>query len=331
MNATGRIDIIGTALEPLHHGKGTSGNTQLLRTQAIVTPQGKHAHVPFISGNSVKHMIRAAGAAHALDTMGVPDGSLDKRVVDLLFSGGHLSKTGAAVDLRRAREIGRLFPALSLCGYSAGNVMVQSKLSVGHLHLVCEENAWRVPAQAQAAAKPMLAMRAGQFREEEFGTRHEASRDPRVARMLTTGDTEAAEQRAIAGLGKKGVAEKADDSSQMIYEFQTIAPGARFWGRIEFRDCTQAELTALRAALAYACRGAEDGGYLFTVGAKASVGFGLMRWDVTGALRIDTPQWEPTDGAGIVPADVDPDLAAYAAHLRGHREEILTVLTEAFA
>jgi len=83
--------------------------------------------VPFISGNSFKHTIREAGVDHALTAMGVADGSLTKPVVDLLFSGGHLSKSGSAVNLSKARALAELFPILGVCGYSARS---------GHIEIV---------------------------------------------------------------------------------------------------------------------------------------------------------------------------------------------------
>src|SRR5690606_24279007 len=144
MRLTGKIDIRATALEPIVHGAGTSGNTQLLRMQEIVY-DGVPCRVPFVSGNSVKHRLRAAAVQYALDAMGVEDHTLTKAEVVLLFSGGHLSKGGAAIDLEQCRKLEGLLPPLSLCGYSAGNTMTESKIRVSHLHVVCRENAWRLP------------------------------------------------------------------------------------------------------------------------------------------------------------------------------------------
>src|SRR3990167_8235765 len=125
---SGRVDIQATALDAIHHGAGTRGNTSVIRVQEIVDPKTGEMHeTPFISGNSIKHAIRQHAVEHALAVMAVEDGTISKQVVDLLFSGGHLSKAGAAVSLKTARELSSLFPALSLCGYSAGNFMTQSR------------------------------------------------------------------------------------------------------------------------------------------------------------------------------------------------------------
>jgi hypothetical protein len=324
-----RIDMVATAIDAIHHGAGISGNVSLLRTQAIITPEGLEEEVPFISGNSFKHMIREAGARYALAAMGVEDGTLTKPVVDLLFSGGSLSKAGAAVDLERARQLEGLFPLLSLCGYSAGNVMVPGKLYVDNLHLACEENAWRMPQEV--AALPPAQKPAGYLRGDGFGTRHESSRRPHVARLLTDAENkrlaERAADNALVQHGNKG------DSAQMIYEYEVIKPGAVLWGALHLDELTEMEYAALRSALTTACEGVgPDGGLLFRVGAKASIGCGRVSIRFKGWVRepVAPAYSESTDLARIAPeptADLDP----YITHLRENKDAILRALEEAFA
>lgn len=322
---SGHIDITATAMEPIHHGAGTSGNTQILRTQEIIH-NGEESRVPFISGNSLKHMIRSAGSSAALDIMGVRDGQLSKAVVDLLFSGGHLSKGGGAVNLKNARRLAAMFPILSVCGYSAGNHIEQSKLTGRHMHLVCQDNAWRVPARL--ADHPHIRLLAGAFTDAEFGTRHDALRFPVASRRLLDSEIASAESKKSKDLGK--ATPDKGDSAQMIYDFQTVKAGAVFWGGFDYHDLNVMELAALKSALEYACRGRHGEGYLFGVGAKNSVGFGLMNWHVYGTIRVTAPGAE--DSTALVPdgqsssADV-----AYATHLRSRKDEILSALEEAMA
>ena len=122
---SGTLIFTAVAMDPIHHGAGTEGNTQLLRMQDLVLDDGTPARVPFISGNSIKHQIRAGGVKFALKAMAVQAGTLTKGVVDLLFSGGALTKSGSAVNLSQARDLAALFPILSVCGYAAGNFMGQ--------------------------------------------------------------------------------------------------------------------------------------------------------------------------------------------------------------
>lgn len=322
---SGRLELTATALDALHHGAGTSGNTQLLRVQDIVHPvTGLPARVPFISGNSFKHRIRDAGVRFALAAMGVDEGTLTKPQVDLLFSGGSLSKTGSAVNLEHARQIERLFPALSLCGYSAGNTMQPSKIRVDNLHLVCAENDWRVPDGLREL--PSLKHRAALYRGEAFGTRHEPTRQAHVARLLTAAESE----RLDLAVSKKQTVKTPEkgDSQQMIYDFEVVKPGAVFWGAVHLDDLSELEGVALRSALSFACDGVHaDGRYLYRLGAKNSIGYGRVAVTFTGALRegIRPPDFRP--GADLVPAgQCDPALDAYRAHLRSEREAILGAL-----
>lgn len=329
---TGRLDIVATALDALHHGAGSEGNTQLLRTQEVILEDGSQARVPFISGNSLKHMIRDGAVRFALDAMQVEDHSLSKAVVDLLFSGGHLAKGSQSVRIATARELAVLFPALSICGYSAGNTMVASKLRVDNLHLVCHENAARLPAGLSAT--PHARIRAGGYRSEEFGTRHDAARLPHVDRVLALEDRDRSD--ASKGRTKDVKAPGKDaDSAQMIYDFQTLKAGSVLWGGVGYEDLTHPELVAFRSGLSYACEGRHaDGGYIFPVGAKRSIGWGRVSMVIKGTMRraVDAPVYEPSSAAlpTTARADVDHEhdgeLAEYVATLYAQRADILAAL-----
>lgn len=203
MRHTGKIDILATALEPIVHSAGTSGNTATMRMQkfpTIVDGRVVMAETPIVSGNTIKHRLRVAAVQYALDAMGIEDGTLTKAEVDLLFSGGHLNKSGAAVDLTAARKLSEMWPALSMSGYSAGNAMESSGLEVHPLHVVCLENATRVPDELRERddVAPFLEVPASTLIIEEFGTRHDqaTSRDGR--RWLTEGDSQAVAARKSA-------------------------------------------------------------------------------------------------------------------------------------
>lgn len=323
MTRSGRLDIVAVALDQIHHGAGSSGNTQLLRTQDVVLPDGSEARVPFISGNSLKHQIRTSGVRFALEAMGVKPGSMSKSVVDMLFSGGHLSKGGSSVDLTKARILGELFPVLSMCGYSAGNFMQSSKLRINNLHLVCAENEWRLPAECKEL--PAASKRAGLFRSENFGTRHEATRSPTVAALLTDGSKE---KQELAVSKRKPKEEK--QSSQMIYEFEVIKPGSVFFGAYNFEDLTDGEFAAFRSALSHGCAGAgNNGGLIYTVGAKSSIGLGRMEFSFRGLMRnaIEVPGY--TAQQSLIPSQDGPgdkSMTDYVKHLRERSEEILEAL-----
>lgn len=326
MYLTGRIDIRATALEPIVHGAGTSGNTTLLRMQDWITPDGVLTKVPFISGNSVKHKIRACAVQYALDTMGVEDHTLTKAEVDLLFSGGHLSKSGAAVDLTMARMLEELFPPLSLCGYSAGNTMTESKIRVSHLHLVCRENESRLPDDLRD--HPALAIRAGALVADEFGTRHDQANKQASRRLLTEAANEKVATKKTKALKQPtsdGPAER-DDSAQMIYEFGTIMAGSTLWGSIQVAELSELEQAALSSAFHYAAVDRRGNDLVIGVGAKNSIGYGALKIELRGSIRVAPPVYvadQALTRAG------DTLAARYQAHMRDRKDEILHALRQA--
>lgn len=292
------LPLLATLTAPLHHGAGNRGNTALLRRQDIVLPDGTPARTPFVSGNSLRHTLRAALAWHLVRTLQVPDGSLTKAVVDLLWSGGAITKTGAEVRLDRARRVEDLVPQLGMLGYSAGSDMVAGTLNVNHLHLVCAENAWRLPAAA--VELPHAGRAAGAFQGEEFGTRHDVASTP-VDRYLADLDT-------LLG-------ETAPPSTQMIYEMQVLKPGAVLAGSL---DLTPAATDAHRAVLLVALDEAAPvlgAGRALRLAAKGAVGFGQT------ALTAD-----------LAPlGDVAAARTWWETHLIARRDEILELLAEVAA
>ena len=320
----GTLTFVATALDPIHHGAGVEGNTQLLRTQDIVLEDGTPARVPFISGNSLKHLVRDGGVRYALEVMGVPAGSLSKAVVDLLFSGGALTKSGSAVNLSQARELAEKFPIIAVCGYAAGNFMQASKIRVGHIHLVCSENRWRLPEVLSES--PQTAKRAAAFRGEEFGTRHESTNIQQVFKLLTPGEQS---HQLENKEGRKG--KKKKESQQMIYDFEVVLPGSRWFGDIIFDDLTEMELAAMRSAMERACIGKHGDDLVFHLGAKSSVGMGRMAFTFDGGLResLSPPTYSPEEGIAPHKGDKDSDvMAAYVEHLRTHSEDIVKILSE---
>lgn len=324
---TARFDITATALEPIHHGAGTVGNLSRLRKQELITPDGESVDLPFISGNSFRHTIRDGAVRFALDAMGQPE-SFTKAVVDLLFSGGHLNKAGAAVDLQKARRMEQLFPALSLLGYSAGNTMSESKITVRNFHVACRENSFRMPERIRAM--PHAQLPAAHIRTTEFLTRHEATRAPHVSKLLTDGERDRLDLFASEKLA--GRTDEKGDTSQMIANHDVIKAGSVLWGGIIVHDVTRIELAALQGGLMYACEGKHsDGGLLFRLGAKSKQGYGLVSMQIRGEIRdlVQAPTYSDADG--LVPADKTThttEVGEYVRHLRENREEILSFLKE---
>lgn len=250
------IDLTATLTSPLHHGAGSSGNTSLLRTHEIVLPDGTHTRVPFVSANSVRHGLRDALAWHTVQHLGIADGSLAKGVVDLLWSGGAVTTTGAQVDLEISRRIDDLYPALGLLGYAAKSDIVAGTLRVSDLEVVARENAWRLPAHL--AGLEHAKRGAAAYRTEEFGTRHDIAGSP-VDRYVAVVDE-------LVGAPK---------TTQMIYDVQALKAGTVLYGMLSLTPAaTEGQRLALLAGLAL---WAPDN--RIRLGAKAAVGYGQATID----------------------------------------------------
>lgn len=266
---TATIPLTVTLLSPLHHGAGTSGNSQLLRTQEIVLPDGTAAVVPFVSGNSLRHAIRHACAELTLEAVNAGRGELTKPVVDLLYSGGALTSSDTAqIDLAGHRNLDRAWPAAGLMGYSGRGQIWAGTLYVDHLCLVCAENAWRVPGRL--AEHPHASLSAAALRDDEFGTRHDVigtSVDRWVDVDLWT-----------------GMPEKTR-TSQMIYDWQVVKTGATLWGTLRLAAASLAHVQMLRVAWEWLTAAGT-----LHLGAKRAQGYGLCRVDADwGTLPSPDP------------------------------------------
>jgi hypothetical protein len=286
---TAEIPLTVTLLSPLHHGAGTSGNTQLLRTAEIVLPDGTTAVVPWVSGNSLRHAIRHACAELTLDTVGATPGTVTKPVIDLLYSGGALTSSDTAqIDLGTHRRLDSLWAPAGLLGYAGRGQIWAGSLYVDHLNLVCAENAWRLPPGL--AGHPHAALPAAALRDEDFGTRHDQA-GTSTGRWLDVD--------LWAAVGDK------DRTSQMIYDWQVIRAGATMYSTLRLAAATAAHVQALRVAWQWLTAAGT-----MHIGAKRAQGYGLCRVDA--------------DWSRLPDLDVD-----FVGQLQQHPDEVMAVLTQA--
>lgn len=263
------IRYTATLESPLHHGAGSSGNTSILRTQEVVQPDGTTARVPFVSAASIRHALRDRLAWHLADTIGLEPGALTKTAVDLLWSGGAVTQTGAETDLESARAIEEHLPMLSLLGYAAKSDIIAGTLRASDLILVCAENEWRLGQWGDL--RPHITQRAAAYRDEEFGTRHDVASSP-VARFVEAADT-------LTGSKVK--------TTQMIFDTQIIKAGAKMAGTLEVNASgTPEHRRVLGAAIAlWAPSGVTH------LAAKTATGYGKSRISGLGDHTADLEWW----------------------------------------
>lgn len=283
------IPLTVTLLSPLHHGAGTSGNTQLLRTQTIVLPDTTTAVVPFVSGNSLRHAIRHACAELTLTTIDAKPGTISKPVIDLLYSGGALTASDTAqIDLRTHRRLDDLWAPAGLLGYAGRGQVWSGTLYVDHLNLVCQENAWRLPARL--ANHPHTKLSAAALLDEDFGTRHDT---------VGTGVDRWLDWDLWTGMPEK------DRTTQMIYDWQVIRPGAVLYSTLQLAAATIAHAQALRTAWEWLTAAGT-----MRLGAKRAQGYGLCRVEA--------------DWSALPELD-----AGFVSKLQQHSDEVMAVLAEA--
>lgn len=263
------IGYTATLLSPMHHGAGSSGNTSILRTQEVLQPDGATARVPFLSAASVRHALRDRLAWHLADTLGLDAGSLTKGQVDLLWTGGAVTETGAQTDLAMARRVEEHLPMLGLFGYAAHSDIVAGTLRATDMILVCQENAWRLP-DSLAHTDP-AGVRAANYRSEEFGTRHDVA-STAVGRLVDIADN------LLGGSIK---------TTQMIFDTQVLKAGSVLYGTLDIdAGGTDRQRRTLGAALAL---WAPDGQTM--IGAKTASGYGRARLDGVSDHTADLDWW----------------------------------------
>lgn len=266
------VQLTATLTEPLHHGAGNAGNTSLLRTQDVILPGGRQALVPFLSGNSLRHWLRATLAWDIVTHLDVADGSLSKLAVDLLWSGGAITSTGAETNLDLRRATADAVPHLGMLGYAAGSDITAGTLYMPNLHLVCAENAWRLPAVF--ADHPLTQRGAGSYRGEEFGTRHDIAGTPVDRYVQLAGDI------------------ITPKTTQMIYDMQVIKPGAMLTGTMHLTaSATDTHHRMLAAAIELAAPAGDDGIRRTRLGAKNAAGFGACILDIDGLHIEGALEW----------------------------------------
>lgn len=294
-----RLPIALLALDPISHGAGTAGNTQLLRTQAHIW-QGRRVELPYVSGNSIRHRLRDALAWHLVRTLDVPELGLARRVVDLLWSGGALTSTGNKADLTMIRRVAQTLLGTSALGYSARSDIVAGTLYVDNAHLVCVENTNRMPPPL--LTHPHAQLPASVFRGKSFGTRHDVSGTP-VSRYIRL---DSPDDLLAAG---------SDRPQQMIYDMQVVKAGTVLYSAFTLQAPTIGHVAALAVALDEAAPVVAGQRELF-LGGKRSVGFG--RCAVYAAVN------DVFAAHGGVPVLRQ----AYEQHMRERKSEILALLGE---
>lgn len=331
----GRVVMIARLLSPLRHGGETRGNVQTFRRQKIQLPSqpGPYGEemppaiedVPYLSGNSIKHFIREHAALFALEALGAKSGSLSKEQIHLLFSGGSLTKGGQSVRFDVVRAAEKSLPVLSLCGYSAGNIMTSAAFKVDDLLPVCAETAHLIRAEVNqyaGNAEVNFMTPIGRLMDVNFGTRHEPTKRSHIADYLRA--AEAAELEMFISDNKDTKHADKGDSAQMIYEYEQMAAGTYLVGGFTFDPgVSSAQLQAFRSAFLHASEGTTaDGGLIVRFGGASSKGFGKVAVWLHGLVAQGVEPWRYENNSALCPPRGEGEGfdAAMTEYIKGLRE-----------
>lgn len=236
------VNATVTLKQPLSHIGESIGIEQPFNRQEIVLPDGSEAQIPFVSGNSVRGILRDAGARYLCDRLGFTD--LPLSAFYILFSGGALTKGGSSIKLDEFRELVAVLPLLKLLGTAAGNVMVSGRFHCGHMLPIAIETRHMIPdAYFETANGDRVPDSVYELMYSQAYSRKDDAKDTRLDTYHTNEDNGAPQQ--------------------MRYHIELMQAGARlYWSwHIDMADkwCELALVSTLRQWSEYPALGGKSG------------------------------------------------------------------------
>lgn len=335
-----------TALQPISHIGRSASTGSLFNTEDVLLANGQSVAVPLVTGNAMKGVLRRVGMEAMLSLLGLdPEAAnyladdqpnpLTQNRLEILMNGSILSKqsSGRGINVDLGAKFADLIPWFAVVGGCLGNTMMQGRISVQPLTLICEENRARLEMMEEDIAL-------GTFTGAETGERvhileGEALIPARrtlqqqnfshkddfhggaATRYLSEGERQKLLTAQTAEQEKREDADYQDDQTgqhvQMRYSLQTIKAGAKFFWRIDTFDLTPLMEDAFLTTMAF---------FLSRpyVGGNRRQGLGLVSVRCIGMNRVEPAKGEWSQDVGFKVGD------PYLSHLKARRAEILAVI-----
>lgn len=311
-----QIEIVLRAAQPIAHAEGTVGNAQVAMRRKVRLPDGRWTRVPYITGDTMRHGLREAGAYALLEAAGLLEApALSEAALRLLFAGGMVM--GAASDVVRMEEERRMretIPILPLLGGCVGNRIVPGKLEVGDAWLICEETAHILPAWvgAWAAEQEIAPSGARAHVDMVQRVRMDPTLTPSKRMLLLAGDAERVGQRMLASESAAAAgddkAAKATKATMMPFSYETVAAGSLFHWRIDAVTHSTIERDTLYVMLAAFLAKARVGG-------KKGTGHGLLEPIHARGLERHATAPAELDALAVSGESRAPEIARFRAHV----------------
>lgn len=261
------------AASPICHHSGVRGNIGILARETVVLPSGDLRDVPVVSGNAMRHGIRAALADLTLDALGLlKAGAFDSPdSVRLLYNGGSGSGMDGTIRLDEIRAMQRLVPGMALLGGSSKGMIHAGRIEVSASRLVCAEvnhalESWQHEALTGTEILPAVAYETllTEYRNDEVARPHGRFLLTDAAQVLIA---QQASKREKAGEDEDEVDMAATKGGLMPYSAQAVISGSLWtWSVVCHAQDELDELTFAAGLSAFLRRP--------VVGSRRRVGYG---------------------------------------------------------
>ncbi len=240
------IKCLSQSRGPITHMSGTAGNEAIVAREPVIV-DGEIRHVPFLSGNALRHRcVREPGMMWLIEQYGLR-GELTLTQLNFLIHGGNLTESNAHENTARIAEMHRTWPLLKLIGGSLPNQILAGTMDVWRGSLVCRENARSIGSDFALNGIELLSS------ESMIGNY-----------TYTRSDA------AKLGIASQEMSALDPKSNLMIFSGQSVIAGSMFTHGFTVRGATTVELGALLWSLRL---WKESGG---TIGGAAAKGHGRL-------------------------------------------------------
>lgn len=286
-----------TALSSIAHGGETRGTITLLRRELIVTPEGRLVHVPIISGNSFRGILRRTGEELLREALGYA-GQLPLPAAHALRSGGSLAKTSreplSGGRLARLRE---LVPQIGVFGAAGGGRIIDGCLLVGKVVPHLAETSHIIEGTTSVEQTAFNATQLETYVRHDDRAQHAAA-ELYATTVVPVDDT----GQPMLDDVDLPIPDLGDSSQQMLFRIETFPAGTTFSTWLQLHHATPIEEAFFVDVLTTYGTHARLGG-------RSAIGHGRIR------LSLET-----------TPATAPRTPVDWRSHLSAHRDEALTVL-----
>lgn len=268
-----RIEFILEARQPISHAQENLGNLSVIMRQKMRQPNGGWAHVPIVTGDTMRHGLREAAAYCLLECAGMLGECLSENALRLLFAGGMVTSSGAVANLEEYRRMVDLVPSLGLLGGCAGNRVIPGRLQVEPAVLICQETRhllpeWVVEWMGERAWDSCRA-----HVEQVQRVRMDPALDPSKRLLMLPGERARVEQRMLSSAdaseqGDHALAE-GSKSTMMPFSYERVCAGSWWHWTVTATCYTPLDTDTLMVMTGAFLRNARVGG-------KKGTGHGLL-------------------------------------------------------